>query len=92
MFLFGEEEDFGVSLAFFVIGNILYFFKFENQESFSPKFQFLYKSLYGIVYTDVALPKMRNPPIPKITTFPPEKHTFLATQKCAYYELAQYFI
>ena len=40
MFLFGEEEDFGVSLAFSLLATFSLFFKFENQESFSPKFQF----------------------------------------------------
>ena len=39
---------------------------------------------------------MRNPPLPKISTFSPNKHfshnklTFFGLKKCAYYEWAQY--
>ena len=33
-----------------------------------------FQDWYGIVYTVETIPKMRNPPLPKISTFSPNKH------------------
>ena len=58
---------------------------------------FFWKSDLSLI-SPQTIPKMQNPPLPKISTisqistFPIIKTPFLASQKCAYYELAFFTI
>ena len=72
MSLFGEEEDVRK------INSLYFFFNIESQQdSFFIIFEKLCNAglnLQTKVFTLSTIPKMRNPPLPKKSTFPPNKH------------------